>query len=522
MTKSRYIFLIVLTILIVVGSLGRAPFKGTITEGRRSEISAMMVSGHGDLMLPHSAGKATLTKPPFFYWAQAASFSLFGVNEFGARLPSALAALLVLLLVYEIARNWRDQTAGWLAVLFCCSNYTFMQYARLAEIDMSLLLFITAAVYFLQRFFTTGTRRDQLGFWLCCGIGFMVKGPHALMFPLFGLSLTAIVYRKKDPLKLKQFFHLYGPLLMLLIIVPWYAYIITTVPDVMTVLKGETIDRFAKGAAHQRPIWYYFFALPTLFPWLLAAIPAGFYFWKRRDQQGIYLSCYIVVNLLILSLISSKKIVYLLPLVPIVSILAAGWLSDLPSKKVPDPKRRWFKVVSAVIPVLGMIIPVALLFRYHADLSFSGLVFDLLTFGLSLYLLLKADLFFKGKSQIYGNTALVVALLLGCWFQIGLPVESRRKTYKKFAFEVSKELENKTPVYQYKLENYSLYFYLGLTPDACPVDRSKLKTGDLLLTNRAQLPGLALSNYKIVVDIQEVMKGINRARVHDLVLIKVI
>ena len=55
---------------------------------------------NGNWIVPHFNGVPRINKPPLFYWAIAISYKLFGINEFSARLPSALAATGTVLITY--------------------------------------------------------------------------------------------------------------------------------------------------------------------------------------------------------------------------------------------------------------------------------------------------------------------------------------------------------------------------------------------------------------------------------------
>jgi 4-amino-4-deoxy-L-arabinose transferase-like glycosyltransferase len=46
----------------------------------------------GDYITPRLYGVAWFEKPALMYWLAALGFKLFGLNEFGARFPSALGA----------------------------------------------------------------------------------------------------------------------------------------------------------------------------------------------------------------------------------------------------------------------------------------------------------------------------------------------------------------------------------------------------------------------------------------------
>ena len=65
------------------------------TETRYAEIAREMRAS-GDFLVPRLNGIPHFHKPPLAYWLTAAGFAACGVNEWGARLPVALASLLTL------------------------------------------------------------------------------------------------------------------------------------------------------------------------------------------------------------------------------------------------------------------------------------------------------------------------------------------------------------------------------------------------------------------------------------------
>jgi len=84
-------WLVVLLLLIAFAFQGsRAIWEPD--EGRYTGASLNMLAS-GDWLLPTVDGEHPhLTKPPMIYWTVASSFGLFGINEWAARLPGALAS----------------------------------------------------------------------------------------------------------------------------------------------------------------------------------------------------------------------------------------------------------------------------------------------------------------------------------------------------------------------------------------------------------------------------------------------
>lgn len=114
--------------LIIVGvvALLTLPSLGSTTlwdidEGLNAEASREMLES-GNWIVPTFNFQPRNAKPALLYWCQWAAYRHFGVSEFAARLPSALAAMLIALLVYETARKMFDAETGLLAGIVFASS----------------------------------------------------------------------------------------------------------------------------------------------------------------------------------------------------------------------------------------------------------------------------------------------------------------------------------------------------------------------------------------------------------------
>ena len=67
-----------------------------VDEGRNARAAYEMYES-GNYIVPTFNGQLRADKPALLYWLQAIAYHLFGVSEFAARLPSALAALATVL-----------------------------------------------------------------------------------------------------------------------------------------------------------------------------------------------------------------------------------------------------------------------------------------------------------------------------------------------------------------------------------------------------------------------------------------
>ena len=99
----------------------------------------------GDYVIPYFNDKFRFDKPPFIYWTQIASYSVFGENELGARFPSGVAAALTAVLLFAWGRRLGGERVGWwAAIIFTLCLQTFV-HAKAAVADMWLVFFVTGA-----------------------------------------------------------------------------------------------------------------------------------------------------------------------------------------------------------------------------------------------------------------------------------------------------------------------------------------------------------------------------------------
>jgi len=157
-------------------------------EPRYAQCSRQMLET-GDWVLPRYLGDLRLAKPPLIYWLQATSMSLFGVNEFAARFPSAVAMVLTLCLMAYVVRKAMSVEHAFWAVLVMASSVMTVVSAKACLTDSVLLLFITIAQLCL---YLTWIGRGSwpvifiLG--LTIGLTLMTKGPVGL-----GIHLTTFL-----------------------------------------------------------------------------------------------------------------------------------------------------------------------------------------------------------------------------------------------------------------------------------------------------------------------------------------
>jgi 4-amino-4-deoxy-L-arabinose transferase-like glycosyltransferase len=290
-------------------------------EGRYAEIAREMTVT-GDWLVPHLNGIEHFQKPPLLYWLTAASMRVFGANEWGARLPSALAALGVVVLTYGIARRLFDRNAAVAATLVLVSSIEFFALARLLTPDMLLTFWITAAIAALVY------HRGWL-FFVCMGFGFLTKGPMALVVPIsgaIGWQLAAPPDSEKLTLPWVR-----GLALTLVIGLSWFVCLSLRDGVLFDYFwRYELVERVASSThGRSKPVWFF---LPILLvgflPWIFFLPERARDIWMRWrngewSKADLLLLFWIVPPLLVLSFSGSKLPTYILPLYPALSLLVA-------------------------------------------------------------------------------------------------------------------------------------------------------------------------------------------------------
>ena len=92
-------------------------------------------------------GLRYLEKAPLLYWSMAASYKVFGVSDWAARLPLALGVLALLLTTYAIGRYHFDPSAGLYAALALGLSFGPYIYTRILIPDILVALWLTLALH---------------------------------------------------------------------------------------------------------------------------------------------------------------------------------------------------------------------------------------------------------------------------------------------------------------------------------------------------------------------------------------
>ena len=322
-------------------------------EPRFAEASREMIE-RGDYVVPYFNNHLRLDKPPLTYWAQVASYRVFGENDFAARFPSAVAAALVAVSILIRGSRIGGERVGWrAAIIFTLCLQTFI-HAKAAVADMWLVLFVSTAHWSGLELLRDGLRnaphqrsnseslrewkvKHSLSYWwfffyVSLALGFLAKGPIAWV-PLLTVGST-IFYAPHLQLG-RRFKFVRGILLMLAIVAIWgIPALIRTHGEFFTIGIGRhVISRsFATMEGHGgSSLWMYLLLLPfyfvtvfgSFFPWSIKLPSLMKRLWHDRDNIDNYLLSGTAIIFIIFSLIKTKLPHYTLPAFSLLALLLA-------------------------------------------------------------------------------------------------------------------------------------------------------------------------------------------------------
>jgi len=331
-------------------------------EGRYSATGINMYED-GDWLVPTIDGEHPhLTKPPVTYWALASSFAAFGLNEWAARLPGALAFIGTGLLLLGLGRRLCP-ARPWLPPLVYALSLAPFIAANIVSTDGLLTFFETAAMFAFVEAWHRGGRLDRRWvrvMWLAWGLAFMTKGPPGLL-PL--LAVVALLGWRERPL-LRQLLDPLGLVAFVVVAGTWFAILIGQDPDRLRYFVGyEVYDRVFTAKHDRNAQWYGAFLvyvpvfLVGALPWWVLALVAGGgprASWSRLrerlragDRQWWLLVAWFVVPLAIFMLARSRLQLYVLPLFVPLSLMAARALARWPW--LSNRRLTWVGAITAVV-----------------------------------------------------------------------------------------------------------------------------------------------------------------------------
>ena len=395
-------------------------------------------------------------KPILFYWTAAISFSILGVNELAARLPSAVAGTASVFLMYFVCRKLWGQGTAVAASLILASTVGYVAFARASSMDMLLTACLTASLLCFMMGYNLTTRHRRwwfVAFYVLLGLGVLAKGPVALVLPALSLAGYLLIRGRRD--EWKQWHPLYA-LIILVVAAPWYIAVIQAngFEFVEVFLINQNLERFTSTVhGHERPFYFYIPALMMLtFPWTFMIIPGLRRIFDRNDRLLLWFA---IVPVVFFSISGSKLPGYILMSVPPITMLCARAISDKSS--------RAFRI--AVYVEAGAMLFIGLAFGFFGDMlnvdpHVSGLKITALSFLMAVILAAIATWMKPPVLFVFNSMAMATLVLMATSFV--LPRFETTDTMRPWRHELRAIVPDEQMVFTYRPPRwveYGLQFY---------------------------------------------------------------
>lgn len=459
-----------------------------------------------------------LDKPHMHFWLAAFSFKIFGISHWAYRLPALLFTLLGAISCFGLAKVLYRRNVGHIAALVFLSSQAII----LANHDVRTDAVLTGATIFslwqLFAYMNSQYLRNIILGAIGAGVAFSCKGQLAI-FVIGVCVLTHLAYTRKWYL-LFNWKVLVGILCFILSITPvLYAYYVqydmhpeltihgqNNISGVKFILWDQSFNRLT-GTGFEETNSDYFFFFHTLLwaflPWSIIAYVAIFYrfnqFFKIKFKytRGFEIVT-TVATILILLVISTSKFKlphYLNSLLPVFSVLVAGYLSEFRNKK-DHPVLKFLYFFQVITLVLALTLVVFINF-WSFNMPHVALVIAYLILGLLLFMVLLKDMDRLRKIIVVsvGITALINFCLNTQFYPKLLQYQAGNNAAKVLALENA----NKEDVFILKGNNsWALSFYIKNQIPYVGIEtiNDQLKNGQWLFVYEDDFEQLKQNNLK--------------------------
>ena len=380
-------WLIAIISLSIIGAIALFVNLGSISVIDKTEPmfveAARQMLVRGDWITPYWNEATRFDKPPLIYWLMAIAMQILGVNEWSARLPSAISAIaLVFCLVYtlryfgvnptESARENQRQlwlTAG-IGGMIGLLNPAWIAWGRTAVSDMLLASNIGLALLTFFLAYVRPGKKSQKNWYYACAIfialAVLAKGPVGLVLPVLVIG-SFLIYVGQWRAVLKEMPLITGSLIFLAIALPWF--ILVTIANgeayIDTFFGHHNVERFTSVVSDHAGPWFYY--IPVIFiallpwsvylPWAIAQVK----FWQRKYWQkldrtkhlGLFAFFWLIAIFLFFSISVTKLPSYLLPAMPAGVILISLYLRSMIISENPLQNRGF--LISAGVNIIVLI-----------------------------------------------------------------------------------------------------------------------------------------------------------------------
>lgn len=340
----------VLYISVILIAVFRLLLTATIplldkTEARYAEIARIMQETNQWVVPQIDYGVPFWAKPPLSTWMSAASYVIFGVNEFAARFPSFLLSVLLLVIAGKMAK--KSGVSFYLPGFILLTMPEFLVHTGVVSTDTDLEFCV--AIMMISFWKTMNSEKKTYWnylFFVALGLGLLAKGPLIMVLTFPPLFLWCCLDTRRFRELFSKFSVITGILITAIIGIPWYYFAERQSPGFLDYfIIGEHYKRFVEsgwkgdlyGSGHSQPrgmIWV--FMLIFGLPWMQIVL---YKLWKTRktiikNDWVSFLVLWLFWTPLFFTLSKNILHTYMLPVTMPIMFLMVYWWEDFTRKKL--------------------------------------------------------------------------------------------------------------------------------------------------------------------------------------------
>lgn len=358
--------------LFVLGALTLLPALSSLPivdrdEPRFAHATIEMID-RGEWLIPYFNDEYRFDKPPLTYWWMRLNYALFGRNEFAARLHSVIAAMACAGVLFAWGRQLFDRSVGWWAAIGWLTCLQVLVHGRTALADMPMVLAVMVTQWSLWQMFVERSTEHRWwwALWLSQGLGFLAKGPIAVLVPLLTWVAFAVIGRVGHRWPIRWWGWILGAMMATAMVAAWgVPALLATEGAYWNIGVGKHVVERGIGEFNARS-WnpaFYLVIFFFLFPWA-GGLPRAFLRGCKDAGRGRFLVLWLLVPVILFTFYQTQLPHYILPGYGGALLLIFGFLS-------PDElSKGWFpKLLGLIVGVLGTsILFIAVLSHPHPEL----------------------------------------------------------------------------------------------------------------------------------------------------------
>lgn len=349
--ENTFSFLVIFFIIAPIAIIKLDAFPIRLWDESMFAVNAYEMLQRGEYIVPYYNGEMNLwnSKPPLLLWTQMLSIKAFGLNELAIRLPSAIAAITTVFLMFFFLKKHTNKILAWITTLVFITSYGFFttHTGRTGDSDAILTLLLTSSnLLFIDSFLLNNISNKRIFlFFTLLSLAFLCKSFASL---LFFPGYFIIILLKKDGIKtlLTKPAFWFGSLLFIGTSISFLLIRNSIQNGYIEFVFSTDIGRISKEVeAHKEPFLYYIESLSIYgfsFWFLLSLLGILLFFGKslniKTKELLKYTSTLALSFLLIISLSVSKLPWYTMPIYPFLSLFAAISIHHIINSTISNKK----------------------------------------------------------------------------------------------------------------------------------------------------------------------------------------